>query len=158
MLELHSQYQDDENKRKKEDQEKDQLILLHEKKINELKNDLKKAKITYNEEVSNLNMMIQQKGEVIENLQNDIVKEKEKNRASAIKISNDGEIEELKMAIECCYQDKRQVEHKLCEMIHENERKSLEVDNIRQRLMEVNEELGEERRQKEDYYQHLQVN
>jgi len=156
LLELHSQYQDDENKRKKEDQEKDQLILLHEKKINELKNDLKKAKITYNEEVSNLNMMIQQKGEVIENLQNDIVKEKEKNRASAIKISNDGEIEELKMAIECCYQDKRQVEHKLCEMIHENERKSLEVDNIRQRLMEVNEELGEERRQKEDYYQHLQ--
>ena len=156
MLEIHSQY-DDEDKRKKQEQEKEQMILLYDKKISDLKNDIKKAKMTHDEEVSQLNLIIQQNNEIIKNLQNEIVEEREKNLAAEFKLANDGEIEELKTAIEICHQAKRQVENKLCEMIHDNERRNLESENLRQRLKELNEELNEKTRQIEDCYQHLEV-
>ena len=157
MLETHSQYHDDEDKRKKLEQEKEKIILLHDKKINDLKSDFKKAKITHDEEISQLNLIIQQNNEVIKKLQNDIAEEKKKSMAADTKLANDGEIDELKMAIEHCYQSKRQVENKLCEMIHDNERKNLESENLRQRLKELNEELNDKTRQIEDCYQHLEV-
>ena len=157
LLETHSQYNEDENIRKKREQEKEQMIAVYERNVSDLKVDLKKVKSAHDEEVSQLNLIIQQNKEVIENLQSNIAEVKKKNKAAEIKTSNDGEIEELKMTIEICHQAKRQVESKLCEMIHENERKNLESENLRQRLKEINEELKEKTKQMEDCYQHLEV-
>lgn len=133
------------------------MVASYERKIAELKSDMKKDKMAHDEEVSQLNLLIQQNKEVIENLHNNIAEEKAKSKDAANRSSNDGEIEELKMVLEMCHQAKRQVETKLCEMIHDNERKNLESENLRQRMNEVNEELKEKSRQMEDCYQHLEV-
>ena len=124
----------------------------------DLKNDLKKEKMRHDEETSQLNLIIQQNKEVIENLHCKLVEEKAKDKAVNSKLSNDEEIEELKMVLEVCHQAKRQAETKLCEMIHDNERKCLESENLMERLKDVNEELKDKSKQIEDCYQHLEVN
>ena len=113
--------------------------------------------MTHDEEVSQLNLKIQQSQETIENLHETVAALRKQNKVTDTKLSDADEIHELKVAYEACYQTKLSLEENLSEMICDNERKGLDISNLRERLKEMNEEIAEKTRQKNDCYQHLEV-
>ena len=118
---------------------------------------MKKEKITADEEISQLNLKTQQNCEIIENLHSTIAELKAKLKNAESKSSGVTEVEELKVALEMCYESKCEAEERLSEFIHDNERKSLEIGNFRERIREVNEQLGDRKKQYDDCSQHLEV-
>ncbi|XP_065058264.1 protein Spindly-like [Rhopilema esculentum] len=155
LLASHSQ-ENEESRKKRQELEKQQLESSYERKISDWKDELKKEKMTHDEEVSQLNLKIQQSQETIENLHETVAALRKQNKVTDTKLSDPDEIHELKIAYEACYQTKLSLEENLSEMICDNERKGLDISNLRERLKEMNEELTEKTRQKNDCYQHLE--
>lgn len=136
MLEVHSRDNDDEIKHKHR-QEIELLQSSYEKKLNEVK----KEKSVTDDELAQLNLKLHQKTEVIENLQRTLAEQKKNNKIMEANTNLEGEMQELKNALQSCYNEKCLVEENLGEAVHDLQRKNLEVDTLMKRMSDLKEEL-----------------
>ena len=152
LLNFQSQEHDDQQKNRL-DLEKDTLKLAFDKKLT----DLKKQKLASDDEISQLNLKLQQKNETIDNLHSLIEKKKSESHVVESSSSLEGDLQEMKTALLSCYDEKCIAEEKLEEFVHDAQRKNLEVETLRRRMSEVNEELEHSQKELCDCYKHVEV-